>query len=117
MIQMLTIVIVIIGLLGFVKYRQISAAMGGGKMFTPPPEAVTTVIAQQSEWSSTLGAVGSVAPIQGVTLSADRPGVVDRITFASGAHVEDGQVLVALDTRQEGAQLAAAEASRDLAKL
>jgi membrane fusion protein (multidrug efflux system) len=117
MIQMLAILIAVVGLLGFVKYRQISAAMAGNKGFQPPPEAVTTVVAQKTEWASTLDAVGSVAPVQGVVLSADLPGVVDKISFQSGAHVEQGDVLLTLDTRQERAQLAAAEASRDLAKL
>ncbi len=117
MIQMLAIILAVVGLLGFVKYRQISTAMAGNKGFQPPPEAVTTVVAQQAEWSSTLDAVGSVAPLQGVQLSADLPGVVGKISFQSGARVEEGEVLVALDTRQERAQLAAAEAQRDLAKL
>jgi membrane fusion protein (multidrug efflux system) len=41
--------------------------------------------------------------------------VVDRITFDSGRAVREGEVLVQLDTKQEEAQLAAAEAQRDLA--
>ena len=117
MIQMLAILLAIVATLGFVKFRQISAGMGGGKGFAPPPEAVTTVIANRAEWSATLDAVGSIAPVQGVTLSADLPGVVARIAFTSGAHVDSGQVLVALDTRQERAQLASAEARRELARL
>ncbi len=117
MIQMLAIVFAVIATLGFVKYRQISAAMAGGKGFTPPPEAVTTVVAARTEWAATLDAVGSVAPVQGVTLSADLPGVVDRIAFVSGAHVDMGQVLLTLDARQERAQLVSAEARRELARL
>jgi membrane fusion protein, multidrug efflux system len=117
MIQMVAIVVVIVGLLGFMKYRQISAAMAANKGFQMPPEAVTTVVAQRSEWSATLDAVGSVAPVQGVMLSADLAGVVARINFRSGAHVAAGQVLVTLDARQERAQLASAEARRDLAKV
>ena len=116
MIQMLAIVFAVIATLGFVKYRQISAAMAGGKSFSPPPEAVTTVIAGRSEWATTLDAVGSVAPVQGVTLCADLPGVITHITFVSGSHVNQGQVLVSLDTRQERAQLASAEARRELAR-
>jgi membrane fusion protein (multidrug efflux system) len=50
-------------------------------------------------------------------VSADLPGVVDRIEFESGGSVRAGDVLVQLDTRQEQAQLAAAEAARDLARL
>src|SRR5204863_3877074 len=62
-------------------------------------------------------AIGSVAPVQGVTLSADLPGIVAGIDFESGSRIAEGQVLVRLDTSQERAQLAAAEAQRDLAEL
>lgn len=117
MIQMLAIVLVIVAALGFIKFRQISSAMAANKGFQPPPEAITTVVANHTEWSTSLDAVGSVAPIQGVLLSADLAGVVDKINFSSGAHVKQGQVLVVLDARQERAQLASAEARRDLAKL
>ena len=58
-----------------------------------------------------------MAAVQGVTVSADLPGIVDRITFDSGQSVRAGEVLVELDTRQERAQLAAAEAQRDLARV
>jgi len=50
-----------------------------------------------------------------VTVSADLPGVVDRIAFESGQFVHEGDVLAVQDTRQERAQLSAAEAQRDLA--
>jgi membrane fusion protein (multidrug efflux system) len=55
--------------------------------------------------------------VQGVTVSADLPGTVDRIAFESGKAVKVGDVLVELDTRQERAQLAAMEAQRDLAQI
>jgi membrane fusion protein (multidrug efflux system) len=54
--------------------------------------------------------------VQGVVVSADLPGVVDRIAFESGKHVKEGDLLVQLDTRQEQAQLAAAEAQLELAR-
>lgn len=117
MLQMLGTFVLVVAILGFVKYRQISAAIAANKSFSPPPEAVTTVLAQQVEWSNTLDAVGSVAPVQGVTLSADLPGVVAKVAFNSGAHVAEGQVLVELDTRQEQAQLASAQAQLELAKI
>ena len=117
MLQMLGTFVLVVAILGFVKYRQISAAIAANKSFAPPPEAVTTVVAQQVEWSNTLDAVGSIAPVQGVTLSADLPGVVAKVAFNSGARVAEGQVLVQLDTRQEQAQLASAQAQLDLAKV
>jgi membrane fusion protein (multidrug efflux system) len=52
-----------------------------------------------------------------VTVSADLPGIVERIAFESGRAVREGEVLAVLDTRQEQAQLAAAEAQRDLARV
>ena len=115
MFQMLGAVVLIIGALGFVKFQQIRAAIAGGKSYQPPPEAVTTVVAKSQHWQATIEAVGSVAAVQGVTLSADQPGLVSQIAFESGAHVREGDVLVRLDTRQEQAQLASAQAGRDLA--
>jgi membrane fusion protein (multidrug efflux system) len=108
---------VIIAGLGFVKFQQIQTAIAQGASFQPPPDAVTTIVAAQSEWPDTLNAIGSVAAVQGVIVSADLAGTVDRIAFDSGRAVRQGDVLVQLDTRQERAQLAAAEAQRDLASV
>jgi membrane fusion protein (multidrug efflux system) len=58
-----------------------------------------------------------VASVQGVLVSADLPGTVAEIAFTSGTTVPGGALLVRLDTRQEQAQLAAALAQRDLARL
>jgi membrane fusion protein (multidrug efflux system) len=117
MILMLVVVAAGIVGLGFAKFRQIQAAAAQGAAFQPPPEAVTTIAAKQEKWPVTLEAIGTVAPVQGVTVSADLPGIVDRILFESGDWVREGDVLVHLDTRQEQAQLAAMEADRDLARV
>jgi len=124
MILMLIVTTGLIGGLGFVKFRQIQDAMGQAAAFQPPPEAVTTTVAQEDKWPSTLSAIGTVAAVQGVTVSADLPGIVEHISFESGTSVQQGDVLVQLDTRQEQAQLAqqqaqlaAAEAARELARL
>jgi membrane fusion protein, multidrug efflux system len=117
MILMLAVVAALLGGLGFVKYRQVEAAMAQGASFQPPPTAVTTVVAKQETWPSTLSVIGTAAAIQGVTVSADLPGTVDKIHFESGQWVKQGDILVDLDTRQERAQLANSEAQRDLAKI
>jgi membrane fusion protein (multidrug efflux system) len=117
MLAMLAVMILLIGGLGFVKFRQIQMAIAQGASFQPPPEAVTTLVAQQEQWPESLKAIGTLTAVQGVTVSADLAGTVDRIAFESGAFVQQGQVLVQLDTRQERAQLAAVEAQRDLARL
>jgi membrane fusion protein (multidrug efflux system) len=117
MIIMLLAVATILGALGFVKFRQIQAAIAQSSAFQPPPEAVTTTIARTAEWRSSLGAIGTVEAVHGVVVSADLPGVVASIAFESGDRVREGDVLVALDTKQEQAQQTAAEARRDLARL
>jgi membrane fusion protein (multidrug efflux system) len=117
MMIVLGITALLLGGLGFVKFQQIQAAMAQHADFQPPPEAVTTTIAQAQKWPFTLEVIGSAAAVQGVTVSADLPGIVERIAFESGQWVKEGDVLVELDTRQERAQLAAAEADRDLSQL
>ena len=117
MFVMLTVTLVFVAGLGFVKFKQIQTAIAQGAAFQAPPEAVTTVVAEQERWPSTLNAIGTVAAVRGVTVSADLAVIVEEIVFESGEPVREGQVLVVLDTRQEQAQMAAAEAQRVLARL
>jgi membrane fusion protein, multidrug efflux system len=117
MFVMLTVTLLFVAGLGFVKFKQIQTAIAQGAAFQPPPEAVTTVVAAQERWPSTLDAIGTMAAVRGVTVSADLAGIVDEILFESGQSVQEGQVLVVLDTRQEQAQMAAAEAQRVLTRL
>ena len=107
----------LIGGLGFVKYRQVESAIAAGASFQIPATSVTTVIAKQETWPSTLSVIGTAAAIQGVTVSADLPGTVDKIHFESGQAVHEGDILVELDIRQEKAQLANIEAQRDLSRV
>jgi membrane fusion protein (multidrug efflux system) len=117
MFAMLAATMLIVAALGFVKFKQIQTAIAQGAAFQPPPEAVTTIVAAEEAWPAVLGAIGTVVPVRGVTVSADLPGVVERIGFDSGQAVREGAVLAVLDTRQERAQLAAAEAQHELARI
>jgi membrane fusion protein (multidrug efflux system) len=117
MILMVVVMAIFITGLGFVKFRQFQAMAGEFAAMQPPPDAVTTIVTAQEEWPATLNAIGTVAAVQGVTVSADLPGVVDRIAFESGKTVQKGDILVHLDTRQEQAQLAGAESEVQLARL
>ena len=117
LILMLVVMAAILGGLGFVKFRQVEAGIAQGAAFQMPPTAVTTVVAQRETWPSTLTVIGTAAAIQGITVSADLPGTIDKIHFESGQWVQKGDILVELDTRQERAQLANIEAQRDLARI
>jgi membrane fusion protein (multidrug efflux system) len=114
MILMLVVMVALLGGLGFVKYKQVEAAIAAGASFQMPPTAVT-VVAKEETWPSTMSIIGTAAAIQGVTVSADLPGTIDKIHFESGQWVKEGEIMVELDTRQERAQLASLEAQRDLA--
>src|ERR1700741_2405587 len=115
MVLMLVVMLALVGGLGFVKFKQVEAAIEQGKNFKLPPTAVTTVVAKKEVWPSTFSVIGTAAAIQGVTIGADLPGTIDKIHFESGQQVHEGDILVELDTRQERAQLANLEAQRDLA--
>src|SRR5215470_14349415 len=117
MFVMLLAVAVFVTAIGAIKYKQVKKSIAQFSSFQPPPEAVTTVVAKQEEWPANLGAIATVAPVHGVTVSADLPGIVEKIQFDSGKAVREGAVLVELDTRQERAQLAAAEAQLEWARI
>lgn len=113
------LLIVIIVTLGYFKVQQIMgfAAMAKAGFFKAPPVAVTTTVASQSEWQPTLDTIGTVTAINGVTVSTDLAGIVDRIAFTSGTVVKAGDLLVHLNTDQEQAQLEQAQAQLALAQL
>src|SRR5512138_3199586 len=117
MIVVVAALVVFLAAIGLVKFLQIRAAIAGYASWQPPPEAVTTIVARTEEWPSSLTAIGSVEAVHGVTVSADLPGIVEAVNIDSGRRVGAGDVLVRLDTRQEQAQLTAAESQRDLARL
>jgi membrane fusion protein, multidrug efflux system len=102
---------------GFVKFTQIQGFMTLAKSgaFEPPPTAVTTDVAKESEWQPTLQSVGSITAVNGVNISTDLAGIVRQIAFESGNKVRSGDLLVRLDTVQEEAQLHQSEAQRDFA--
>ena len=111
------IVLVVLGGLAAVKTLQIKTMIAAGASFAPPPETVASAVAQAEKWPETIPAVGSVNAAQGVTVAPEIAGTVSEITFESGTTVKQGDLLVELDTTTEAAQLRAAEAQVDWAKV
>lgn len=113
-------VVLLLGGLATVKYQQIASLISFGKEMKkagPPPETIGTAVAKSEVWEGTLTSVGSIAPVRGVALSNDAPGVVQQIFFESGDVVRQGQVLLQLDSSVERAQLASTASRRDLASI
>lgn len=104
----------IAGPLFLAKKSQFKAMASAPMMM--PPTTVTAAPATPQKWESLLNATGSLMPVQGVTVSAEMPGKIVKISFEPGATVQANDLLVQLDTSTEEAQLRAAEASAALAK-
>lgn len=106
----------ITGGLGYYKYSEIVAGMAAGAARPEPSEVVQTVRVTQKEWAPTQRAIGTVVAQQQLELRNEIAGLVLQRGFSSGATVEQGQLLIQLDDRQEKASLAAAQAEARLAK-
>jgi len=106
--------LVVVGGLGFYKYRQISAAIAQHSGFKMPPTAVTALVATTEPWEKNIEATGSFSAYQGVTIAAEEPGKVVKLGFESASKVKAGDILVQIDTSVEEADLKAAEARFDL---
>jgi len=113
----LIVVIAVAGGLGLVKALQIRTLIAAAGSMVPPPETVATAEARLEKWQATLSAIGSVTAAQGVLVAPEIAGTIREISFESGAKVNQGDLLIKLDTSSEDAQLRAAEAQVELARL
>ena len=109
--------VLVVAALAGIKAFQIRALIASGAEFSVPAETVSATEVRQETWESLLPAVGSITAVQGVELRAELAGTVREIAFVSGATAVKGQVLVRLDTTSEQAQLRAAKAQAELARL
>jgi membrane fusion protein (multidrug efflux system) len=114
----LLVLVAIVGGLVYVKFAQISMLIGFGEQMEaagPPPEAVSSAVAESATWETSVPTIGTIASSKGVAISTEVAGVVSAIEFTSGASIERGAVLLQLDARVEKAQLASAQVKRNLA--
>lgn len=116
MLLMLFLVVLAVAAIAYGKYLNIQKGIAMGKMFAPPPTAVTTVTVKAQTWQPVLSAVGSLRAVNGVMVSTDLAGIVSEIAFESGTPVKKGDLLVKMDTEQEEAQLRSSQAKLELAK-
>jgi len=106
---------IIVALAG-IKIVQFGSMASQGAQFVPPPAPVTTAVVKQESWESLITSVGSLTAVQGITVTAELSGKVERIAFEPGSMVKAGELLVQQDTSSEEAQLRAEEATVALAK-
>ena len=99
------------------KLLQFRKMKAFGESMQPPPESVSTAIVERQLWVERLQAIGSIEPVKGVRLDAEVPGLVSAINFRNGQEVNEGDVLVQLDTGPEAALLKSNKANAQLAKI
>jgi membrane fusion protein (multidrug efflux system) len=109
----IAIVLVVLGGLAGVKVMQIKTLIAAGKAFVPPPETVSSFVAREEKWPTSVSAIGSIVAAQGVTISPELAGTVKEIAFESGAVVAKSDLLVQLDTSAEEAQLRSVAAQQE----
>jgi membrane fusion protein, multidrug efflux system len=107
--------ILVVLILGAVKAAQIKKMASAPH--AQPVSAVATYAATEVVWHPILQAIGTLAPVQGVTISADADGTIVKVAAESGTTVKAGDLLVQLDTSVETAQLNATQARGELARV
>ncbi|MEM1229005.1 MAG: efflux RND transporter periplasmic adaptor subunit [Pseudomonadota bacterium] len=103
--------------MGYIKYGQIRAAEAYGASFPEPAEAVEFVQVVSRSVQPSTQVTGQVVAVRSAELRTEVAGVIREVGFEPGSQVADGALLLALDTRQEQAELAQAQAALALARL
>lgn len=109
-------VLLIVGILGGLKFLQIGDLIAAGEAQQMPPTAVTASPVERADWETTLSAIGTLEAAQGVVITADLPGRVTRLNFKGGETVDAGALLVEQETSTEAAEIAAAESDLQFAQ-
>lgn len=81
-----------------------------------PAVSITVADAKKDSWPLRLSAVGTASAVNGTQLTTEVAGIVNKINFQSGDHVEAGQTLITLDDETDRAELTALRAAAALAK-
>lgn len=82
-----------------------------------PAVTISAANASRQRWSNDNSAVGTLAAVNGIDVTAESGGVVRSIEFDAGQPVRAGAVLVRLNTANEEAVLKALESSARLAQV
>jgi membrane fusion protein (multidrug efflux system) len=109
--------LIVVSVLGFVKFNQIKAAIAFGESFPEPSETVHSIVTKQSQWQSNLSVMGEVVATRSLDLRNELAGVITKVGFVSGGKVTKGSLLLQLDVENEEAQLAALMAQVSIAQL
>ncbi|MGH6853991.1 MAG: efflux RND transporter periplasmic adaptor subunit [Burkholderiales bacterium] len=75
-----------------------------------PPQTVSAEAARKESWQPQIGGLGTLTAVDGINITPQVGGVVDKIEFDSGESVKTGQLLVTLNSDTDEAQLRSSQA-------
>jgi membrane fusion protein (multidrug efflux system) len=113
----IAVCLAVAGGLGYWKYTEIRSAIAFAAAFPEQVVAVESVLATEETWQPNTSVSAEVIAPRSVNLSSELAGTITAVGFAPGERVEAGRILVMLDTSEEQAQLAAARADAEIARL
>lgn len=102
--------------LGYFKYQQIQQGMAMMAAGAPPPTTIEVTEAKVVQWQPRISAVGTLTAREGIDVSNEVEGIVEKIHIVSGQQVTAGDLLVTLNDDVEQADLVSFRAQEDLAR-
>ena len=112
----LVILLLVLSVPAFMKYRQIQGAMSSMGTGGPPPTSVEAAIVRHEMWQDRVASVGTLTANDGIDVKNEVEGIIEAIHVASGQRVEAGDLLVSINDDVEQADLAALQAQVELAQ-
>lgn len=89
------------------KPKMLADVIGGAPR---PTETVSAEAARTETWQPQIAGIGTLVAVDGIDITPQVGGVVDKIEFDSGQNVKAGQLLVTLNSDTEQAQLRSSQA-------
>lgn len=103
------LVVVVGGLIGFNLFRSKMIKDFFANM-QQPAQTVSTVTVEPGVWQPGVEAIGTASALNGVDLTVQLDGVVQKINFKANQDVKQGDILLQMEDSIQRADLAAAEA-------
>jgi RND family efflux transporter MFP subunit len=113
----ITFIALTISGLGFLKFQQIQAAMDMAAAFPEPSATVNTTMTEVFEHKPSYQVTGQAVAPQVINIQNELAGTIEKVNFKGGDKVKKGQLLLALNSLEEQAQLVASKAKLKLAEI
>ncbi|PYZ99542.1 efflux RND transporter periplasmic adaptor subunit [Gammaproteobacteria bacterium 2W06] len=101
------------GIFGYKYFVQMQGGGPGG----PRPANITATTVASEQWQGERSSVGSLTAVDRVAVSTEVAGTIESLNFDSGERVDTNDVLVALDTDVDEAELQGLQAEAELARI